>query len=83
MSTGAGKSAKVTIVGDATLDAHELPVAIELSAAEKLAEASAQVRKAREELEKLKGQYAPDQAAYRQCEDTDEHLFEALRLLGS
>lgn len=59
----------------------KLPV--ELSAAEKLHEASQHINKAKHELSKLQALYKPGDSAYGQCETVDDHLFEALRLLGS
>lgn len=50
--------------------------------AEKLYAATTSINAAKLELDKLQGQYNPDHAAWGQCETIDDHLFEALRLLG-
>lgn len=63
-------------------DAKAAKRAKELNAAEKLYEASTRIRQAQGDLEKLKAQYSPDHAAWAQCETIDDHLFEALKLLG-
>lgn len=54
----------------------------EPSASAKIYEATSHIREAAAELDKLQRQYAPENAAWAQCETIDDHLFEALRLLG-
>lgn len=56
--------------------------AVNDGAARKVYDASVRVNAARKKLDKLKALYGPDQPAYRQCEDIEDDLFEALRALG-
>lgn len=80
----AGKS-KTVFAADAAgvpgESASSIAVSVE-GAARKVYDASARINGAREKLEKLKALYGSEQPAHRQCEDIDDDLLEALRLLG-
>lgn len=54
----------------------------ESTAVSQIDRATEHVRQARAEVEKLKGQYSPDSAAWAQCDTIDNRLFEALAALG-
>lgn len=91
MSGGKGRVAPAINPSEAALTVGGAPVApvavpplprVEVTASQRLYEATSQINAAKAELDKLQALYKPGDAAWHQCETIDDRLHDALTLLG-